>query len=180
MPIPTNPILFYKPVTSLTGPNTPIPIPTLVQADPGLDYECELVAIIGTPALNVPVANALSYVLGYTAGNDVSHRAWQIRRGGGGQWGLGKSFDGWAPFGPGIVTREALGNESCGGNNDNNNSGSSRSRGDPARLRIGTKVNGEVRQAAETADMVFGVAETVSFLSQGTTLMPGDLIFTGT
>ncbi len=159
MPLPTYPILFYKPITSLTGPVDAIPVPAPAQEVEGLDYECELVAVIGKEARDVPESEALDYVLGYAVGNDVSHREWQLKRGGG-QWSLGKGFDGWAPFGPGIV--------------------SSRIIKDPQDLRIWTKVNGEVVQDSSTRDMVFGVARTVAFLSQGTTLLPGDLIFTGT
>lgn len=159
MPLPKYPILFYKPLTALGGPFDPIPVPALAQEAPGVDYECELVAIIGREAREVPASRALDYVLGYAVGDDVSHREWQLKRGGG-QWALGKGFDGWAPFGPGIVTKELL--------------------GDPQGLRIWTKVNGDVVQDSQTRDMIFGVAETISFLSRGTTLLPGDLIFTGT
>ncbi|MCJ1419334.1 hypothetical protein MMC32_005688 [Xylographa parallela] len=159
MSLPSYPILFHKPPTALTGPSSPIPVPLPAQEAPGLDYECELVAIISKPTLNVSPADALSHVLGYSVGNDVSHREWQLKRGGG-QWALGKCFDGWAPWGPGIVSGEVL--------------------GDPTGLRISTRVNGELRQQGETGDLIFGVAETVSKLSRGTTLLPGDLIFTGT
>ncbi|KAL9633092.1 MAG: hypothetical protein Q9164_004900, partial [Protoblastenia rupestris] len=124
MPLPKYPILFYKPSTSLTGPFDPIPIPTPAQID-GLDYECELVAIIGKECKDLDESRALDYVLGYAVGNDISHREWQLKRGGG-QWGLGKGFDGWAPFGPGIVTRELI--------------------PDPQNLEISTRVNGEVVQ----------------------------------
>ncbi len=89
----------------------------------------------------------------------MSHRDWQLQRGGG-QWALGKGFDGWAPFGPGIVSGTLI--------------------KDPQKLRITTKVNGKMMQDSSTADMIFGVAKTIAFLSQGTTLLPGDLIFTGT
>lgn len=159
MPLPTYPVLFYKPVTSVTGPFDPIPVPAIAQEALGLDYECELVAVVGRACANVPEADALSYVAGYCVGNDVSHREWQLKRGGG-QWALGKGFDGWAPMGPGIV--------------------SSRLIKDPQALRIATKLNGKVVQESSTADMVFGVAKTIAFLSQGTTLLPGDVIFTGT
>ena len=110
MPLPTHPILFYKPPTSLTGPTSPIPIPSQAQDSPSptLDYECELIAVIGTAALDVSPSQALSHVLGYAVGNDVSHRDWQLKKGGG-QWSLGKGYDGWAPWGPGIVTGECLG-----------------------------------------------------------------------
>jgi 2-keto-4-pentenoate hydratase/2-oxohepta-3-ene-1,7-dioic acid hydratase in catechol pathway len=159
MPLPKYPVLFYKPITSITGPFDPIPVHAGAQELPGLDYECELVAIIGRQAHNVSEAEALDYVLGYAVGNDVSHREWQIKRGGG-QWSLGKGFDGWAPFGPGIVSRDLI--------------------KDPQNLRIGTKVNGKIVQDSTTKDMIFGVKETIAFLSKGTTLLPGDLIFTGT
>ncbi|KAI4155399.1 MAG: hypothetical protein LQ341_000191 [Variospora aurantia] len=100
MPLPKYPVLFYKPVTALTGPFDNIPVAAPAQQVEGLDYECELVAIIGKEARDVPESKALEYVLGYAVGNDVSHREWQLKRGGG-QWALGKGFDGWAPFGPG-------------------------------------------------------------------------------
>lgn len=131
----------------------------MAQEGEGLDYECELVIVIGKEAKDVPESRALDYVLGYAVGNDVSHRDWQIKRGGG-QWGLGKGFDGWAPFGPGIV--------------------SSRLIRDPNALHISTRLNGQVVQSSSTRDMIFSVAKVVAFLSQGTTLLPGDLIFTGT
>lgn len=159
MPIPKYPILFYKPVTSITGPLDDIPVCSLAQESEGLDYECELVAVIGKEAKNVPESKALDYVLGYAVGNDVSHRDWQIKRSGG-QWGLGKSFDGWAPFGPGIVSSKVI--------------------TDPNALQISTTLNGQTVQSSTTKDMIFGVAKTIAFLSQGTTLLPGDLIFTGT
>ena len=159
MPLPTYPVLFYKPATSLGGPFDTVPVPRMASTVPGLDYECELVVIIGREARDVPESKALDHVLGYAVGNDISHREWQLKRGGG-QWSLGKGFDGWAPYGPGIVTREAI--------------------SDPQSLRIRTVLNGQTVQDSTTADMVFGVAKTISFLSQGTTLLPGDLIFTGT
>lgn len=92
-------------------------------------------------------------------GNDVSHREWQIQRGGS-QWSLGKGFDGWAPYGPGIVSSNVI--------------------KDPQALRIQTRVNGKSVQDSSTKDMIFNIAKTIAFLSQGTTLLPGDLIFTGT
>jgi 2-keto-4-pentenoate hydratase/2-oxohepta-3-ene-1,7-dioic acid hydratase in catechol pathway len=82
LPIPKYPILFYKPVTSLSGPTSPIPVPAIAQEAAGLDYECELVIVVGKPALNVSRESALEYVLGYAVGNDVSHREWQLARGG--------------------------------------------------------------------------------------------------
>ena len=156
---PKYPILFYKPISSIAGPTDDIPVPLLAQEVEGLDYECELVTVIGKEAKDVPKEHALDYVLGYTVGHDVSHREWQLKLGGG-QWGLGKSFDGWAPFGPGIVSSDLI--------------------HDPSSLHISTKLNGDTVQSASIKDMIFGVAETISFLSKGTTLSPGDLIFTGT
>ena len=160
MPLPKYPVLFYKPATSISGPLDPIPIPLAAQdAGEEIDYEVELVAVIGKPCRDVSESDALSYVLGYAVGNDISHRTWQLARGGG-QWNLGKGFDGWAPFGPGIVSPSVI--------------------SDPNTLSISTRVNGEEVQRSSTADMIFGVARTISFLSQGVTLMPGDVIFTGT
>ncbi|KAL8673708.1 MAG: hypothetical protein Q9168_001869 [Polycauliona sp. 1 TL-2023] len=159
MPLPKYPVLFYKPVTALAGPFDPIPVPSPAQEAEGLDYECELVAVIGKEARDVSESAALDHVLGYAVGNDVSHREWQLKRGGG-QWALGKGFDGWAPFGPGIV--------------------SSRLIKDPQSLQISTMLNGKTVQSSSTRDMIFGVAATISFLSRGTTLLPGDMIFTGT
>ncbi|RYP90927.1 hypothetical protein DL770_002932 [Monosporascus sp. CRB-9-2] len=159
LPIPKYPVLFYKPITALSGPTDPIPVHRMAQECPGLDYECELVIVIGKQCNDVPESKALAYVLGYAVGNDVSQREWQIQRGGG-QWSLGKGFDGWAPYGPGIVSPELI--------------------KDPQTLRISTKLNGETVQESNTADMIFNVKQTISFLSRGTTLLPGDLIFTGT
>ena len=101
----------------------------MVQDSLGLDYECELVVVIGKTCSNVSEDKALDYVLGYAIGNDVSHRDWQIQRGGG-QWSLGKGFDGWAPYGPGIVSREVI--------------------KDPHTLRITTRLNGETVQVSAT------------------------------
>jgi 2-keto-4-pentenoate hydratase/2-oxohepta-3-ene-1,7-dioic acid hydratase in catechol pathway len=131
----------------------------MAQEGSGLDYECELVAVIGRACADVPASQALDYVLGYAIGNDVSHRDWQIARGGS-QWSLGKGFDGWAPYGPGIVSSSLI--------------------KDPQALRIQTRLNGKTVQDSNTKDMIFGVAKTIAFLSQGTTLLPGDLIFSGT
>lgn len=127
LPQPKYPVLFYKPVTSLTGPFDPIPVHALAQEAEGLDYECELVAIIGKTCVDVPEAEALDHVLGYAVGNDVSHRDWQLKRGSG-QWGLGKGFDGWAPFGPGIVSASLIKN--------------------PQNLKISTVLNGKTVQVS--------------------------------
>lgn len=126
-----------------------------------LDYEVELVIVIGNkpPTKNIPIEHALDYVLGYTVGNDISHRTWQQNRGGG-QWSLGKMYDGWAPIGPAIVSKDLIPN--------------------PQSLTVSTWVNGQKVQQESTSDMIFSVAYAISFLSQGATLMPGDIIFTGT
>lgn len=159
MPEPKFPVLFYKPATSLSATGEPIPVHPMAQEGQGLDYECELVIVIGKRCADVSEADALDHILGFSVGNDVSHRDWQIKHGGG-QWSLGKGFDGWAPYGPGIVTGNLI--------------------KDPQSLRIWTKLNGKTVQDGNTSDMIFSVRKTIAFLSRGTTLMPGDLIFTGT
>lgn len=127
MPLPKYPVMFYKPVTSLGGPFDPIPVHSVAQECEGLDYECELVAVIGKTCADVPEEEALGLVLGYAVGNDISHRDWQLKRGGG-QWGLGKGFDGWAPFGPGIVSASLI--------------------KDPQNLKISTVLNGKTVQVS--------------------------------
>ncbi|EPE04187.1 fumarylacetoacetate hydrolase [Ophiostoma piceae UAMH 11346] len=159
MALPKYPVLFYKPSTSLSGPTDPIPVPAPIQDDAGLDYECELVAVIGRKGVNIAEEDALSYVMGYSVGNDVSHRDWQLKKGGG-QWSLGKGFDGWAPWGPGIVSSSLI--------------------KDPQTLQISTRLNGKTVQDSNTSDMIFNVKQAISFLSKGVTLLPGDVIFTGT
>ena len=134
-------------------------MPLIAQDVPSIDYECELVAVIGREAKNVSEEKALDYVFGYCVGNDISQREWQLKRGGG-QWNLGKGFDGWAPMGPGIVSTRII--------------------KDPQALSISTKLNEKEVQRSSTGDQIFGVAQTIAFLSKGTTLVPGDLIFTGT
>lgn len=156
---PKYPVLFYKPITALAGPNEKLIVPKVAQLDDSTDYECELVVVIGKKARDVSVEDALNYVLGYAVGNDFSQREWQIKKGGG-QWSLGKMYDGWAPFGPAVVSTSVI--------------------PDPQALTISTVLNGETVQNESTSDMIFSVAEAISFLSQGSTLMPGDLIFTGT
>lgn len=160
LPIPKYPCLFYKPKTTINGPDDDIVIPKVAQIEEiKLDYEAELVVIIGKPGKDIKEADALDYVLGYTAGNDVSQRTWQIQRGGS-QFSTGKMFDTWAPIGPTIVSPSVI--------------------KDPNDLNIYSKINGEIRQNSSTVDMIFNVKHLISFLSQGTTLLPGDLIFTGT
>jgi 2-keto-4-pentenoate hydratase/2-oxohepta-3-ene-1,7-dioic acid hydratase in catechol pathway len=103
--IPKFPVLFFKPVTALASGTDDIPVCKLAQQSPEVDYECELVVIIGKQGKDIPEDKALDYVLGYAVGDDVSHRGWQLQRGGG-QWGTGKMFDGWAPISGAIVSPE--------------------------------------------------------------------------
>ncbi|GLB41492.1 putative fumarylacetoacetate (FAA) hydrolase family protein [Lyophyllum shimeji] len=164
--IPKWPILFYKPFTALNSPSDPIPISAGYQTQGDfvskMDYETELVIVIKKRAFNISDDEALDHVLGYTVGHDVSHRGWQIDRGGQPQpqYSMGKGADGWAPWGPAIVSTNVI--------------------GDPQTLGIWTKVNGVTMQNSSTANMIFGVKHLVSFFSMGTTLLPGDVIFTGT
>lgn len=160
LPIPQYPCLFYKPVSALSGPLNNISVPKVAQIeDVKIDYEAELVVIIGKQGRDIPEHEALNHVLGYSAGNDVSQRTWQIERGGS-QFSTGKMFDSWAPIGPAIVSPEVI--------------------QDPNDLKISSKINGEIRQNSTTNDMIFNVKKLISFLSQGTTLLPGDVLFTGT
>ncbi|KAF8172784.1 hypothetical protein K438DRAFT_1909060 [Mycena galopus ATCC 62051] len=164
--IPGWPILFYKPFTSLNSPTDFIPISPGYQNQTNftstMDYETELVVVIKKKAFNISDEEALDHVLGYTSGHDVSHRGWQVERGGEPQpqYSMGKGADGWAPWGPAIVTTSII--------------------KDPQTLNLWTKVNGVTMQNDTTASMIFGVAHLVSFFSMGTTLLPGDIIFTGT
>ncbi|KAJ7938321.1 hypothetical protein B0H13DRAFT_1138761 [Mycena leptocephala] len=164
--IPTFPILFYKPWTALNTPTGPIPVTAGYQNQTNftstMDYETELVVVMKKKAFNITEAEALDHVLGYTAGHDVSHRGWQIDRGGQPQpqYSMGKGADGWAPWGPAIVSTSII--------------------TDPQNLNLWTKVNGVLKQNDTTASMIFDVAQLVSFFSMGITLLPGDIIFTGT
>ena len=155
---PEHPVLFMKGINAVQNPGDPIELPRWLRSDE-VDYECELAVIIGKACKNVPRERALEYVLGYTCANDVSARDWQTR-GGGRQWCRGKSFDTFAPLGPCIVTADELPN--------------------PNALGIRTLLNGETVQDWNTNDMIFDVAELVSFLSGSTTLLPGTVILTGT
>ncbi|KAH0580456.1 Fumarylacetoacetate hydrolase domain-containing protein 2 [Termitomyces sp. J132] len=165
-PIPGWPILFYKPFTALNTPSDPIPVTAGYQTQGNftstMDYETELVVVMKKTAFNISDDEALDHVLGYSVGHDVSHRGWQIDRGGEPepQFSMGKGADGWAPWGPAIVSTNII--------------------SDPQTLNIWTKVNGETKQNDTTANMIFGVKHLVSFFSMGITLLPGDVIFTGT
>ncbi|MCB1649368.1 MAG: fumarylacetoacetate hydrolase family protein [Pseudomonadales bacterium] len=153
--LPEEPLLFMKATSSLTGP-----FDDVIQPRNGnkLDYEAELVVVIGKRAQYISEDEVFDYIAGYTVGHDVSERAFQRERGG--QFTKGKSADTFAPVGPYLLGRDLI--------------------KDPQALGIWSEVNGQMRQQGNTADMVFGVAQIVSHLSQFMTLYPGDIIFTGT
>ncbi|MFB3145920.1 MAG: fumarylacetoacetate hydrolase family protein [Nitrospirales bacterium] len=155
--IPEHPVLFIKAANALNNPDDPIVIPNIAPGQ--VDYECELAVVIGKTAKNVPRSEALDYVLGYTCANDVSARRWQ-KEGGAKQWCRGKSFDTFCPLGPCVVTPDDIPN--------------------PNNLKITTTLNGETMQDSTTSDMIFDVPTLISFLSEGTTLLPGTVILTGT
>src|SRR5215831_9251939 len=152
--IPETPILFSKFNNTLAASCRPVTLPTVATQ---YDYEVELGVVIGRRAAAVSVAEALQYVLGYCTANDLSARDLQMRTS---QWLLGKSLDGFCPVGPYLVTRDEV--------------------PDPQKLALRTWVNGELRQNSNTSDMIFSVAEVVSYASTYMTLEPGDLIITGT
>jgi 2-keto-4-pentenoate hydratase/2-oxohepta-3-ene-1,7-dioic acid hydratase in catechol pathway len=156
--IPNNPMLFIKAGNTLNNPFDPIPIP---RRSSEIDYECELAVVIGKTAKHVPRERALEYVFGYTAANDVSARDWQRDKDlGGGQFARGKSFDGFCPIGPAIVTADEIPS--------------------PNNLRIKTILNGQVMQDHTTADMIFDIPALIESLSSTMTLRPGTVILTGT
>jgi len=154
-PIPAYPILFNKFNNTLTGNGCDVPLP--IKVTNKVDYEAELVIVIGKEAKYVDKAQALDYVFGYTVVNDLSARDLQMRTQ---QWLLGKSCDGFSPLGPYLVTRDEV--------------------GDPNELSVSCKVNGEIRQNSNTSDMIFKCDEIVSYISRHMTLVPGDIILTGT
>jgi 2-keto-4-pentenoate hydratase/2-oxohepta-3-ene-1,7-dioic acid hydratase in catechol pathway len=155
--LPEWPVLFLKNPAAATGHGQPIRVPSVCGDE--IDWEGELVAVIGREARNVPRETALDYVLGYTVGHDITARIWQSERGGT-QWCRGKGFDTFAPFGPFLVTPEEA--------------------PDPTSMRVRTRVNGETVQDGNTSDMIFPVTELIAQLSQDTTLLPGTVLFTGT
>lgn len=155
MPIPAEPILFFKSTSSIVGPNDDVVIP---RGSRKTDWEVELAIIIGKKAQYVSEADAMQHVAGYTLHNDYSEREWQLERGG--QWVKGKSCDTFAPLGPFLATADEI--------------------PDPHSLSLWLKVNGVTRQNSNTAQMIFGVPKLVSYISQFMTLLPGDVISTGT
>lgn len=152
---PKYPVLFLRVDTSLVGHGAPLVRP---RASVQFDYEAEMVAVIGKTARDVPAAKALGHVMGYSIFNDGSVRDYQFH---GPQWTMGKNFDGSGPFGPEIVTADELPPGGAG-------------------LGIQCRLNGQVVQDANTNDLIFPVAELVSYISQAMTLEPGDIIVTGT
>ncbi len=153
MNTPEYPVIFSKFNNALAANNQIIKLPKSAEK---FDYEAELVIVIGKEAINVSKEDALSYVFGYTIGNDFSARDLQLRTD---QWLLGKSCDSFAPIGPYLVTADEV---------------------NPYNLSIECKVNGEIRQSANTRDMIFDCSQIISYISQFMTLKPGDIIFTGT
>ncbi|WP_121118277.1 fumarylacetoacetate hydrolase family protein [Croceibacterium ferulae] len=155
LPIPDEPVVFNKWVSCLQGPNDPVTIP---RGSIKTDWEVELGVVIGTAASNVTEAAALDHVAGYVVVNDVSERAWQTERGP--TWDKGKGFPTFGPVGPWLVTADEV--------------------GDPQALRMWLDVNGERKQDGSTATMIFTVAQIIAYCSQFMTLLPGDIITTGT
>ena len=154
-PVPEEPIVFNKARTALSGPNDPVIIPRGAEK---VDWEVELAVVIGSRTQYVDEADALDHVAGYAVINDVSERHYQLE--GTGQWVKGKSFDSFAPLGPWLVTRDEV--------------------PDPQNLNLWLEVNGKRYQDGNTRTMIFPVAFLVSYLSRFFTLMPGDVISTGT
>jgi ureidoglycolate lyase len=155
LPVPKEPIVFLKSLSSICGPTDGIIIPKGSQKT---DWETELAVVIGTTARSVSVVNALDYVAGYTVSNDVSDREWQNERGG--AWDKGKGFDHFGPLGPWLVTSDEL--------------------KDPHDLDIYLDLDGERMQTGNTKTMIFKVPELVAYVSYCMTLYPGDIISTGT
>jgi 2-keto-4-pentenoate hydratase/2-oxohepta-3-ene-1,7-dioic acid hydratase in catechol pathway len=155
-PIPKDPVLFSKYATSLIGQGDRIVLPAVSRE---VDYEAELVVVVGKRGRHLKAEDAAGYVAGYTIGHDVSARDWQMRKDGK-QWMVGKTFDTFAPTGPVIVTADEV--------------------PDPHELGIRLRLNGQVMQDSNTRELIFRVPTVLAYLSQVFTLEPGDLVFTGT
>jgi 2,4-diketo-3-deoxy-L-fuconate hydrolase len=153
--IPTEPILFMKSTTSLSGPYDPIMIPKNSEKT---DWEVELAIVIGKKASYVSENEAMEYIAGYALHNDVSERAFQLERGG--TWDKGKGCDTFAPLGPWLVTKDEI--------------------KDPHNLRLWLSLNGKMMQDGNTDDLIFNIPQLISYTSQFMTLLPGDVISTGT
>ena len=155
MPIPKEPVMFTKAISCIQGPNDPVMLP---KGSVKTDWEAELGVVIGQRARYVSQKEALNFVAGYCAVNDISEREFQIERGG--TWDKGKGCDSFGPLGPWLVTRDEVPN--------------------PQKLALWLEVNGQRMQSGSSRTMIFGVAKIVSYVSQFITLMPGDVITTGT
>lgn len=153
---PSEPVFFCKFSSAVCAPGAPIVLPRLSRQ---VDYEAELVVVIGKGGRNIPAERAGEHIAGYCCGNDVSARDWQLHKPGG-QWLLGKSFDTFAPFGPALVTADDV--------------------PDVGALKIQLRLNGRVMQDSSTRQLIFSVEELVAYVSGVATLVPGDVIFTGT
>lgn len=149
--VPEEPVIFLKPSTAVSGPGDPIPLPSISDR---VEHEGELAVVIGRLARHVRIEDAGSVVLGYTCGNDVTARDLQRKDG---QWTRAKGFDGFCPLGPWIETSA-----------------------DPTDAFLECRVNGEVRQSARTSQLAFGAASLIEFVTRTMTLLPGDVILTGT
>jgi len=154
---PTEPVVFAKLVSALTGPMDAIVLPRA--APRRVDYEAELVVVVGARGREIDASRAMDHVAGFTVGNDVSARDWQLKKPGG-QWLLGKSFDTFLPLGPWIVSADEI--------------------ADLATTHVRCKVNGELLQDDVLGNLIFDIPTLVSYVSQVATLEPGDLIMTGT
>jgi len=155
MQAPAEPVVFFKATTALTGPNDGLVIPPNSEKT---DWEVELAVVIGKKASHISEENAPSHIAGYLLHNDYSERAWQLERGG--QWVKGKSADTFAPLGPWLATPDEI--------------------ADPHKLRLWLKVNGQIKQDGNSSNLIFGIPFIISYLSQFMTLLPGDVISTGT
>ena len=155
MDAPSEPVLFFKATTAYQGPNDPLVIP---EGSVKTDWEVELGVVIGKCAKRVSREYALAHVAGYVLHNDYSEREWQLEKQG--QWVKGKSADTFAPCGPWIATTDEI--------------------KDPGKLRLWLKINGELKQDGHTKNLIFDVPTIVSYISQFMTLLPGDIISTGT
>lgn len=156
MPIPEEPVVFSKYASAIIGPGDTIIAPSVSQK---VDYEVELVVIIGTSGRNIAKEDAMAHVAGYTVGHDVSARDYQLEKPAG-QWMMGKTFDTFAPIGPDLVTPDEV--------------------SDPHDLGIRCILNGQTVQDSRTTQLIFNIDELIAYLSHVFTLTPGDLIFTGT
>jgi 2-keto-4-pentenoate hydratase/2-oxohepta-3-ene-1,7-dioic acid hydratase in catechol pathway len=155
MEVPSEPVLFFKASSAIVGPNDDVILPKNSQKS---DWEVELAIVIGERASYVPVGEAMKHVAGYVLHNDISEREYQLERLG--QWVKGKSCDTFAPLGPFMVTTDEIQN--------------------PDNLRLWLKLNGKTMQDSNTSDLIFSIPKLISYISEFMTLLPGDVISTGT